>query len=139
MAADKGRDFLLKISDGLSPGTFTTVAGVRSRTFTINNEAVDITDSDTAPFRALLTGAGIKQVSFSGSGIFKDDAAINAIEDLAADVDSNEQEYQIVMPNGDIWQGVFHLSSFEYTGEFNGARQYNISLENAGAVTLIRA
>jgi len=138
MVCDKGRNILIKISDGTSPATFTTVGGIQSRTITVNNEAVDITDSDTAPYRALCSGAGIKQVNIAGNGIFKDDAAINAIEDLAFDVDSNEQEFQVVFENLDIIQGVFHVSTFEYTGEFNGARQYNLSLENAGVVSLIR-
>ena len=139
MACDKGRDILLKISDGTSPGVFTAIGGLQSRTFTINNEAVDITNSDTAPFRELCSGAGIKNVTFSGTGVFKDDAAINLMENLAIATDTNEEEFQVVMGNNDFYQGVFHLTTFEYSGEVNGARQYNVSLENAGVVTLIRA
>jgi len=42
MAAQKGKDLLLKVdSDGL--GSFTTVAGLRSRTLAFNAETVDIT------------------------------------------------------------------------------------------------
>jgi len=139
MAAQKGREVLLKIGDGASPATFTTVAGLRTRTVTVNNEAVDITDSDTAPQRALLSGAGLKTLSISGSGIFKDDAAFNLVEDLVFAAASNEEEFQVVFGNGDIIQGTFHITSLEYAGEYNGAQTYTISLENAGAYSLIRA
>ncbi len=50
MAVQKGRNMLIKVNDGSSPESFSTVAGVRSRTITINQELVDITDSDIAPW-----------------------------------------------------------------------------------------
>lgn len=138
MAADKGRNFKLKIHSGGSPGTFTAIAGMQSRSLTINNEQVDITNDDTAPQRELLSGAGQKTLSVSASGIFKDDAAINLVEDLANASTDNSEEFQIVFENNDTYQGSFQITSFEYTGDYNGARQYNISMENLGAWTFMR-
>ena len=43
MAAQKGKDLLVKIADGAS---FTTVAGLRARRLSFNAETVDITHSD---------------------------------------------------------------------------------------------
>ena len=46
MTAQKGKDLLLKIdSDG--EGTFTTVAGLRSRQISFNAETVDISNADS--------------------------------------------------------------------------------------------
>lgn len=78
MAAQKGRDLLLKVdSDGL--GAFETVAGLRARTLAFNAESVDVTDSESAgQWRELLTGGGIRSARVSGSGIFKDTASDEA-------------------------------------------------------------
>jgi TP901-1 family phage major tail protein len=137
MAAQKGRSILLKIGDGSSPATFTSIAGLRSKTITLNNETVDITTSDEAPWRQLLGDTGIRSVSLSGSGVFEDDAAVNSIEDLA--FNGNLEEFQIVFGNGDILQGVFQVTSFEYGGEHGSEQTYTVSLESGGIVTMSRA
>ena len=55
MAAQKGKDLLLKVdSDG--GGTFTTVAGLRSRAIAFNAEAVDVTHAESR--RAVARAAG---------------------------------------------------------------------------------
>ncbi len=137
MAAHKGRDVLLKISDGTSPGTFTTVGGIRSRTITVNNETVDITTSDEAPWRALLGDAGLRSVSLSGSGVYVDDAAIQSVEDLA--YNGATQEFQVAFADtNDTLQGVFQVTSFERGAEHVDAGSFSITLESAAAITLIR-
>ncbi len=75
MPAQKRRAMLIKVNDGSSPENFNTLAGVRSRTATINSEMVDITDSDNAPWRALLEDAGLSSVTITAAGAFKDHTA----------------------------------------------------------------
>jgi TP901-1 family phage major tail protein len=54
MAAQKGKDLLVKIADGAG---FTTVAGLRSRRIAFNAETVDITHAESADrWRELLDG-----------------------------------------------------------------------------------
>lgn len=137
MAAQKGRSILLKISDGTSPTTFTTIAGLRSKSITVNNESVDITTADDAPWRQLLGDTGLRTVSVSGSGVFEDDAAVNDIEDLA--FSGALQELQIVFGNGDIMQGEFQVTSFEYGGEHTAEQTYSVSLESAARIDFQRA
>lgn len=137
MAAQKGRSILIKISDGSSPASFTTIAGLRSKTITINNETVDITTADEAPWRQLLGDTGLRSVSVSGSGVFQDDAAMNSVEDLA--MDGTLQEFQLVFGNGDIMQGMFAVSSFEHGGEHTAEQTASISLESATIITTLRA
>lgn len=137
MSAQKGRNILIKISDGTSPGSFSTVGGIRSRTITVNNETVDITTSDEAPWRILMPDAGIRSVTISGSGVFKDEAAINSLEDLA--FNGNVEDFQAVFGNGDMLQGLFQVTSFEYGGEHNGEQTYSLTLESAAETVLTRA
>jgi len=71
MSAQKGKDLLVKISDGA--GGFTTVAGLRTRRLAFNAETVDVTNAESSNrWRELLDGAGVKRASLTGRGLFKD-------------------------------------------------------------------
>lgn len=128
---------LIKVSDGGTPDVFSTVGGLRTKSITINNEQVDITESDTAPWRVLLGDAGLRSASISGSGLFKDDAAFNRLEDLA--FQGSLEDYQMVFGNGDYIQGQFQVASLEYAGDHNGEQQYTLTLESGGVVSMHRA
>jgi TP901-1 family phage major tail protein len=73
MAAQKGKDLLIKIDNGAG---FTTVAGLRTRRLAFNAETVDITHAESANrWRELLDGAGVKRASVAGRGLFMDAAS----------------------------------------------------------------
>jgi len=133
----KGREMLLKLTDELSPPTFTTVAGLRTNTLSVNLETVDITTDEDGPWRMLQEDSGLRTVSTSAAGVFKDDAVINTLEGWAFDHSSNEM--QLTFGNGDIIQGMFVVTSFEYAGEHSAEQTYSIALESSDICTLIRA
>lgn len=65
MAAQRGKDILLKVDDGTAQ--FITIAGLRTRRLALNAESVDITHSESAGrWRELLDGAGVKRASLTG-------------------------------------------------------------------------
>jgi TP901-1 family phage major tail protein len=131
MAAQKGKDLLVKIDDG---GGFVTVAGLRSRRLAFNAETVDITHAESAGrWRELLDGAGIKRASIAGRGLFKD-AATDALMRQAF-FDGTVTAYQIVIPDFCTIEGPFQISSLEFAGEHNGEVTYELALESAGALT----
>jgi TP901-1 family phage major tail protein len=73
MAAQKGKDLLLRMHDGSG---YITVAGLRSRQIAFNTEPVDVTHAESAGrWRELLAGSGVKRASVSGAGVFKDAAS----------------------------------------------------------------
>ncbi len=134
MAAQKGRNILIKVgNDDGPPETFDTLGGVRSRTMTINNEVVDITDSDSAGMREILDGGGIQSMSISGSGVFKDDTAVNTLEGYARA--NGLQTYQFVAAGLGTYEADFLCASFEYAGEHNGEASYACSFESSGAIS----
>ncbi len=58
MSAQKGKDLLLKLDDGT--GNFVTVAGLRTRRFSLNADTVDASSADSiGRWRELLAGAGL--------------------------------------------------------------------------------
>jgi TP901-1 family phage major tail protein len=132
MSAQKGKDLLVKISDGA--GGFTTVAGLRTRRLSFNAETVDVTNAESANrWRELLDGAGVKRASVSGRGLFKD-AASDALMRQTF-FDGTIVAYQIVIPDFGTVQGAFQLTSLEFAGEHNGEVTYDVAMESAGELT----
>jgi len=131
MAAQKGKDLLIKIADGAG---FATVAGLRSRRIAFNAETVDITHAESAErWRELLDGAGVKRAAVSGRGLFKD-AASDALMRQTF-FEGAVKTFQLVIPDFGTVEGPFQIVSLEFAGEHNGEVTYELALESAGALT----
>jgi TP901-1 family phage major tail protein len=137
MAAQKGKDLLLKVdSDGA--GTFTTVAGLRSRTIAINAETVDITHTESAGrWRELLEGAGTKTARLSGGGVFKDAASDALIRQYV--FNATIRNWQVIVPDFGTIQGAFQITSLEFNGRHDGEIAFELSLDSAGELTFTAA
>jgi TP901-1 family phage major tail protein len=136
MSAQKGKDLLVKISDGA--GGFTTVAGLRTRRLAFNAETVDITNAESSNrWRELLDGAGVKRASITGRGLFKDATTDASMRQTF--FDGSVLDYQIVIPDFGTVQGSFQLTNLEFAGEHNGEVTYDVSMESAGELTFTAA
>ena len=125
MAAQKGSALLMKIGDGSSPESFTTIGGMRSTALAMNDEAVDITNKDSARARTLLAQAGVNSMTVTGSGVFTDSASETT---LRSKFDSSAfSNYQFLVPDLGTFTGAFMLQSLEYAGEFNGEVTYSFT------------
>jgi len=114
MTVQRGRDILLKIEG--APGVFTTVAGLRARTISLNARTVDATDADSAGrWRELLGGAGVKSAAVSGQGIFRDAASDAAIRE--AFFDQGLKSWRLIVPDFGVLEGPFLVSALEYAGD----------------------
>ncbi|MGE5510150.1 MAG: phage major tail protein, TP901-1 family [Bacteroidota bacterium] len=133
MAAQKGKDLLLKVdTDGT--GSFSTVAGLRSRSIAFNTETVDITHAESAgQWRELLAGAGAKNARITGAGIFKDAASDAIVREYA--FNGTIRAWQVVVPDFGIIEGPFQISSFELSGRHDGEVAFELALESAGELT----
>lgn len=131
MAAQKGKDLLLKISDGAS--AFVTIGGLRTRRLALNADTVDVTDAESAGrWRELLGGAGLRRASVSGTGIFKDQASDILLREVF--FDNLLRDWQIVIPGLGVLEGPFQISNLDYRGEHAAEVTFDISLDSAGAL-----
>ena len=136
MAIQKGKDLLVKVSDGA--GGFVTVAGLRSRSLSFNAEPVDVTHSESAGrWRELLAGAGVKKASVAGAGVFRDEASDALVRGLV--FDGAIAEFQIVIPDFGAVQGPFQVTGLEFRGEHAGEVAYDLALESADALSFAAA
>jgi TP901-1 family phage major tail protein len=131
MAAQKGKDLLLKISDCAS--AFITIGGLRTRRIALNADTVDVTDAESAGrWRELLGGAGLRRASVSGTGIFKDQASDILLRQVL--FDGLLRNWQIVIPGLGVLEGPFQISNLDYRGEHAAEVTFDISLDSAGAL-----
>jgi TP901-1 family phage major tail protein len=126
-----GRSFTLK--KGSTSGTGgTAIAGCRTKSFTVNNSSIDITNDDSTGVRELLDVPGEKTVEISFSGIAKDVVALTAAMSSTDVVD----EYLMEWPTSHKLYGDFFIASYAQTGEYQGAATFECTLQSAGAVTV---
>ena len=130
MAAASGRSLIIK------KGT-TTIAGVRTTSMSFNNNPVDITTKDNAPWRTLLDNGGIRSAQISVSGVFTDSAVE---ESVRSDAMSNTiGTYNLVLPNADTLGGSFQITSYQRDGNYDDAEMFSLTLESSGTLTYTAA
>ena len=134
MAAQRGKDILLKISDGGDPLEYVTVAGLRARTLSLNARTIDATDGDSAGrWRELLGGAGVRQASVSGAGVFRDAASDALIREVFFAQEA--RSWRLIVPDFGVLEGPFLVAALEYAGDHEGEATWAITLASAGEIT----
>jgi predicted secreted protein len=98
----------------------------------INGEAVNITSKDSGGWRELLSSAGVRFVSVAGSGIFTGSAAEGRLKSNA--LGGVIDHYELSFESGERMQGRFLVTRLDYSGDYNGERNYILSLESSGPV-----
>lgn len=138
MPAHRGKDLLLKLSDGGTPPVFAAVAGLRARTLSLNAREVDVTHAESeGGWRHLLAGAGVRQASLSGAGVFLDGAAADALR--AAFFAGETRVFQITLPGLGVIEGPFLIANLDYAGDHEGEATMALALASAGPLAFTAA
>ena len=138
MAAQKGKLVLLKADTvGGSPQVYTTIAGLRTNTWTVNGEDVDVTTKDDDGWQQRLSGAGVRSIGISTTGVFQDSAIEETVRGWAFDQTINW--FQLTFENGDVLECQFQISSYERTGDHDGAENYSLSMNSHGTPNYVTA
>jgi TP901-1 family phage major tail protein len=133
MAAQKGRDLLLKV-DSTGTGSYQTVAGLRASSIAFNAQSVDSTSQESVgAWRELLAGAGLKSAGLRGQGIFKDLASDATVRGYF--FNSTIVNWQAIIPDFGTVQGLFQITALEFGGRHDGEVTFEMSLESAGPLT----
>lgn len=131
MAGQRGRDVLLKISDGGEPETFTTLAGIRSSELELNQQPVDATSAESPDgWRELLARAGLKTMRVRGRGLFKDAASDTRMRSvfLAGAI----TRWQLIVPGLGSFTGPFQIVQLVWGGAHDGEVTMTVELQSAG-------
>lgn len=134
MAGQRGRDVLIKLSDGAAEENFDTLAGIRTSEFELNQQQVDSTSADSPQgWRELLAGAGVKTMRVRGRGLFKDSASDARMQ--AVFFAGTIERWQLIVPGMGSFTGAFQIAQLSYAGSHDGEATFSVDLQSAGALT----
>jgi len=125
MPANNGRE--LKILRGIVP-----IAGVRTKTVSINGDAIDVTSDDDLGYRTLLNDPATRTLDLKVEGITKDD---NLRAVLLSGGSQMLTDITIEYPDGSTITGNFYLAQVEETGAYDDAITFSTTLQSSGEYT----
>jgi TP901-1 family phage major tail protein len=133
MSKEAGTNVLLKVSAG-SPTSFATLAGQQVTEMTGPTETDDITDKDQQGWGSTLNVLRRMTINVRGKADWPDTTGLDIIRN--AWENGTDVECQVVLNSSNSnYIGNFTVSSFNISGGFNNATEYNVTLENNGVMT----
>ena len=140
MAQQTGRLLLIKKEDTPSSGTFTSVCGFRARSFSMSTNEVDTTVPDCSDPGGVVQKTsvpGIADRTFTGSGLFDNDAVGKAVADAARL--ATALNYQVIVPGYGTFEGPYIITDFEWSGDMEGSLEFSATWKPSGALTFTAA
>jgi predicted secreted protein len=134
MAKVAGRK--VRIYEGTTVAGGTLVAGARSDSISINNEAIDITDKSSDGWRTMLDDASVRTVDMTVEGLLDGSsllaASLGATTALLGD-------YIIDIDGIGTVAGEFHFSSFEIGAPHDDAATFTATIASSGPIAFTAA
>lgn len=133
MANQAGKLTALSVESS-TPDTYLAVGGLRSKSFRMNGQSIDVTDSDSTDlWQELLSGGGVKSMEISGGGVFEDDSAIERVRVLF--LVGTIADWRLTIPSWHQIDCPMHIASLELDSPHDGAVAFSISLQSSGKPT----
>lgn len=106
------------------------LAGVRTKGYTVTNDHVDVTTDDDNGYRTLLATPGLRSIEVTVGGIT--DNQVLLAEVMKANITGEPLTIQLPLTTGTI-AGTYFCSSYEETGEHDGAVEFSATFMSSGA------
>lgn len=124
-----------------APGLYTIIGGVRTRSFKMNNNAVDVTTAEsTGRWRELLATTGNVELEINGSGLYQKDANSNMLPSLASSGTTANFLFVSEIPTatrGVEIVGDFIVSEYEASATFNEAVTFTIKMLSVNTPSIL--
>jgi TP901-1 family phage major tail protein len=108
-----------------------TLVGVRTKGYTITNDYVDVTTDDDAGWRTLLATPGLRSIEATVGGITADQVLLAEV--MKANITGEPLTVELPLTTGTL-AGTFLCSSYEETGEHDGAVEFTATFMSSGSV-----
>lgn len=130
MAAKAGRKVLF-FWKALADTEYSTATGLRSKSISLNNEAIDITSDDDNGLRTFLDDvSSLRSADFKVSGVLKDQLLLAKVG-LEASID-----IRLVIPGVAHFDCEARFTSAELSAEQEDPVTFDYSFQSSGAVTI---
>lgn len=133
MAKQQGRALLVQVDIS---GTFTNICALNARSFSINNEVIDVSSPDcTTPTGVVVFEGmyGVQTLSVEGTAIYNDTAGFNAL--LTASLAQTSPSMKITWPGFGTYAFSAHIEEITAEGDKSGALTSKLKLRASGTVT----
>ncbi|KKM69499.1 hypothetical protein LCGC14_1450180 [marine sediment metagenome] len=134
ITSKSGRDFEIRVADpNVSPAVYAQIGGLRTTTFNINNNAVDITSVTSAGFTEWDPDGGIQNVSAEIEGIF--DSNTTGAQSMSTAAETRVLiECQVLSGHGDSIFFTAVVTAFTRTGAHDNVETFTSSLVSHGPI-----
>lgn len=110
------------------------IAALRTKSFTVNREPVDVTGDDDDGWRHLLAEPGTRSVDISFAGVTEDDALIAA---MLSGGTATFEDIVLQLATGAELHADFFFTGLNQTGEYNQALMFEGQMLSSGPVDLL--
>lgn len=136
MANEKaGKNLLVKVLVG---GSYVTVGGLQTKELQKEAENIEVTNHESGEWREYLTGAGLRGMTISGSGIHNGAASLQTILDAWRDRDNVAMQFIDDDGSGTpvkTYAGNFKVPSFTWGGPHDQAQTWSATFVSNGEIT----
>jgi TP901-1 family phage major tail protein len=131
MAASGGAGLLVR---AYINGVATTIGGSRQKSVKINNDTVDVTNSDSAGrWQELLGGVAVKKLEVSVSGVLLGTSVDKFIANSA--LNGSVVQFDIVVPGLGTFSGNFIISDYDVSTEHAKEIPFTCTIMSTGVIT----
>lgn len=129
----------LAVRTTASPAFYTLIAGLRTRSFKVQNNPIDATTaSSSARWRELLGDTGTVELEIDASGLYQKDAPTHLLPTLASSgaVQNFILVSEISTPRGIEISGNFVVNEYENSAAYNEATTFTVKLKSVGQLNI---
>ena len=119
--------------------TGTVIASVRTKSFSVDSSAIDVTTDDDSGIRSLLEAPGQHQIDISVEGLMSDDDLIEQIVDGALFIQNLTITFPFAGSTPATLVGDFRFNNLEISGEYQDAITFSATLQSTGTFTFTPA
>jgi TP901-1 family phage major tail protein len=113
----------------------TTLAGVRTRSVSITNDYVDVTNDDDSGWRTLLADPGLRSVEVTIGGVTTDEVLLAEIMKASITGETLEAALPTSLTTPGSLSGTYLVSGFEQSGDHDGEVEFSATFMSSGEVT----
>lgn len=119
--------------------TGTVIASVRTKSFTVDSSAIDVTTDDDLGIRTLLEDPGQHQIDLSVEGLLSGAALISQIVNGSLFIQNLTMTFPFAGSTPATIVGDFRLNNIEVSGEYQDAITFTATLQSTGTFTFTAA
>jgi TP901-1 family phage major tail protein len=132
MAATGGAGLLVRAYINAVP---TTIGGSRQKSVKINNDSVDVTNSDSVGrWQELLGGVAIKKLEVSVSGVLLGTSVDKFVANAA--INGTLVQFDVVVPGLGTFSGNFIITDYDIATEHAKEIPFTCTIMSTGVITL---